>query len=88
MQAPPALAGDAQEKHLEALLKLVLQDRTASRASDPAAAAEGASAVGLLKTHSSAVALMMKRQVWLLTAKTARPQEAEKGRKKGKISHR
>lgn len=61
MQALPALAEDAQEKHLEALLKLVLQEMATSRASDPAAAAEGASVVGLLKAHSSTVALEMKR---------------------------
>lgn len=50
-----------RKMHLEALLKLVLQDRAASRALGPAAAAQGASVVGLLKTHSSTVALEVKR---------------------------
>ena len=54
-QAPPALAEDAREKNLEALLKLVLHDRAASGASDHAAAAEGASVVCLLRTYSSTV---------------------------------
>lgn len=56
MQAPPALAEDAQEKHLQALLKLVLQDSAASGA----AAVEGASVMGLLKAHSSTMVLETK----------------------------
>lgn len=59
-QAPPALAEDAQENHREALLKLVLQDRAASRSLNPAAAA-GVSVVDFLKAHSSIMALEMKR---------------------------
>lgn len=55
MQGHPAPVADAQEKQLDALLKLILPDRAASRALASAAAAKGACVVGLLEAHTMAL---------------------------------
>lgn len=63
MQDHPAPVDDAQEKQLYALLKLILPDRATSRALVPAAAARRACGVGLLKAHSSSMAVEVKEQM-------------------------
>lgn len=78
MQGHPAPVDDSQEKQLDALMKIILPDRAASRALAPAAAARAACVVGLLKAHTSSMALEQRDKCLAVNCKVRIQEEREK----------
>lgn len=84
MQSHPASVDGAQEKQLDALLKLTLsEDRAASRALAPAAAEKRACVVGLVKAHSSYMALKGREKCLAVNCKGCESPGSRKEEGKG-----